>query len=270
MIIICNFDAATKKAIKQGNIAYLLKQLDGKPICNLLYNLSHYFNGACNFGAHETLKELLKLQTKHSNFDRTRGIIEHYLGGRPHSVLMHLSIKNHHNDCLKTLFEHIQPQIYWGQCTELVTQCIQQALSAKNPSAIKIAMDFEKSCCSTRPEHYSTSDDIALWWPRLENQPKDSAKHIVQHMDKSLVNHLIVWRLHAHSKHKGALTALIETCNPQKVLTLIKNTNLPGLYQIHPQDLIWLDEQFSARQKVALNKAVGKAKTIKTRKTRKI
>lgn len=271
MIIICNFDAATEKAIKQSNIAYLLKQLDSKPICDFLYNLSHYFNGACNFGADETLKELLKLQKKHSNFDRTRGIIERYVGGRPYSILMHLSIKNHHNDCLKTLFDHIHPQMeYWDQSTELVAQCIEQALSAKNPNAIKISIDFEKSCRSTRPKYYTVSNDVDLWWRRLQNKTKTQAKQIVQCMDKSLVNHVLVWRLHTHSEHKGALEALIETCSPKKVLMLIKNTNLPGLHQIHANDLEWLEQQFAGRQKVTLNKAVGKTKTIKTRQTRKI
>lgn len=272
MIMIYQFDAATQKAIKNGDILYLLKQLNDKPICDFLYNLSHYFNGACNFGANETLKELLKLQAKHSKFDPTRGIIEHYLGGRPYSSLTHLSIKNQHNDCLKTLFDHIHPHMFWGQCTELVTQCIQHALSAKNPSAIKIAIDFEKSCHSTRPKYYSTCDDMDLWWPRLEKKSKHEAQNVIRYMDKSLVNHLIVWRLHARSEHKGTLAALIEKCNPQKVLTLIKNTKLPPLYHIRPQDLTWLEEQFVARQQTVLNKAVAKTKIIKTinRNARKI
>lgn len=271
MIITCEFDIATEKAIKNGNIVYLLKQLDSKPICDFLYNLSHYFNGACNFGANETLKELLKLQKKHSNFDRTRGIIQHYLGGRPYSILMHLSIKNHHNDCLKTLFDHIHPQMeYWNQCTELVSQCIEQALSAKNPTAIKIAMDFEKSCRSARPKYYTVSNEVDLWWQRLQNKTKTQAKPIVQCMDKSLVNQVLVWRLHTGSEHKGVLEALIETCAPQKVLTLIKTTNLPGLYQINQNDLNWLEQLFFARQKTVLSKAIGKAKTTKTRTVRKI
>lgn len=263
MIIICEFDHATEKAIKNGNIVYLSKQLDSKPICNFLYNLSHYFNGACNFGANDTLKELLKLQKKHSNFNLTVGIIEHYVGGRPYSILMHLCIKNHHNECLKTLFDHIQPQMhYWGQCTALVSQCIEQALSAKNPNAIKIAMDFEKSCRSIRPKHYSTSDDIDLWWPRLENKSKNEAQNIVQYMDKSLVNHLVVWRLHAHVKNKETLRALIDKCNIEKVGSLIKTTNLPLLYEIHPQDIAWLNNESIARQKTVLNKAVRGAKTV--------
>lgn len=269
MIMIYQFDPATEKAIKNGDIEYLSKQLDSKPICNFLYNLSHYFNGACNFGANDTLKELLKLQKKHSNFDCTRGIIEHYMGGRPYSVLMHLSIKNHHNDCLKTLFDHIQPQTHWGQCTALVTQCIQQAVGAKNPSAIKIAMDFEKSCRSTRPNYHSTSDDIDLWWPRLENKSKVEAHNIVQYMDQSLVNHLVVWRLYARVKNKGPLAALIDKCHTKKVEALTKTTNLPPIYQFRPQDITWLHNAFIARQKAVLSKAVRGAKTV-PRAARKI
>lgn len=261
MIMIYQFDAATQKAIKNGDIAHLLKQLNSKPICDFAYNLSHYFNGACNFGANETLKELLKLQQKGYSFGRARGIIEHYWGGRPYSVLMHLSIKNHHNDCLQTLFDHIQPEMPWGESTALVSQCIEQALNAKNPRAIKIAMDFEKSCRPTRPNYYNTCNDIDLWWPRLQNKNKTQAKQVIKYMDKSLVDQVLVWRLHARSEHTEILRALIDRCNPKKVTTLISKTNLPPIYKTTPQDIKWLDNEFIGHQKAVLNKAVRGAKT---------
>lgn len=257
--MIYQFDRATENAIKNGDIPFLLQQLNDKPPCDFVYNLSHYLNGACNFGSHDTLKELLKLHKKHSNFDLTRGIVQHYLGGRAYSDLMSLSVKNHHNDCLRTLFEYIKPHNYWGQCTALVTQCIQYAVSANNSKAIKIAVDFEKDC--TPPEHYTVSNEIDLWWPRLQNKSKTQAKQVVQYMDKTLVNHILVWRLHARSEHKGALEALIERCNPKKVTTLISKTNLPPVCQIGPKDMKWLEDKLIAHQKAVLNKAVHGAKT---------
>lgn len=264
MIILCTFDQETETAIRECDMKFLTKQLDAKPNSNLV---GDYINGACNFGAHHTLEQLLKIKHKYYGSDPLHGIVEKYIGGKPYSIVLHLSIKNHNNDCLQILFDHIKSRMYWDMCTTLVGDCITQALNAQNTGALKIALAFEKSCHTLCPAYYDTA---ALWWSRLENRPEPHAQILVGVLSPSLINSLVVHCLNKRTKHKQVLKALIAKCKPKKVLLLIERSQWLSHQPTHNSDIKWLHAQFVARENAVLTKAVRGAKKLALNGKRKI
>lgn len=267
MIILCTFDPKTETALRECNMKFLMQQLNAKPNSNLVGN---YINGACNFGAPQTLEQLLKIKHKYYGSDPLHGIVETYIGGKPYSIVLHLSIKNHNNDCLQILFDHIGPRMYWDMCTTLVGDCITQALNAQNSGALKIALAFEKSCRTIRPAYYDTTHDVTLWWSRLENKCQSHAHAVARVITPSLVNYVVAHNLNKRSGQHAAFEALIAKCNPKTVLSIFSRFHWLSERPNWASDMKWLNAQFVARENAVLTKAVRGAKKLALNGKRKI